>query len=285
MYNTRIDAKRRRVAKPKARGAIPLPIRQESAMIEQAVIDGIVERVVEIAQPQKVILFGSAARGDTGPHSDIDLLIIKDGENAWDLMRRIRSGLSRGGPPVDIIVASTATIERYKNSHALVYKPALREGKVMYESQSEYDPDEQPPELPPPNLPPGRYPADDPREWLRRANNNLTRAITHIPDADLLEDMCWDAQQAAEKAIKARLISLDVEFPYTHKIEELLDCLEAAGDDIPDEVRAATMLTEFATVTRYPWCGAPVTEEQHIAATTAATATVRWVETLLSQPQ
>ena len=254
-------------------------------MIEQAVIDGIVERVVEIAQPQKVILFGSAARGDMGPRSDIDLLVIKDGENAWDLMSRIHSGLSGSGVPVDIIVASTATIERYKNSHALVYKPALREGKVMYESESEYSLDEQPPELPPQNLPPGRYPADDPREWMRQANINLARAITHLPDLEMLENMCWDAQQAAEKAIKARLISLDVEFPYTHKIKELLDCLEAAGDAIPDDVRAATMLTEYAVVTRYPWCGAPVTEEQHIAATTAATAVVRWVETLLSQPQ
>ena len=287
MYNIRIDAKRRRAAMPKARGAIPLPIRQESAMIEQAVIDGIVERVVEIAQPQKVILFGSAARGDTGPHSDIDLLVIKDGENAWDLMSRIHSGLSRGGPPVDIIVASTATIERYKNSHALVYKPALREGKVMYESQSEYGHDEQPPDPPPSNLPPGHYPADDPREWMRLARINLARSTTRTPNVEAFENMCYEAQQAAELAIKARLIALDVEFPYTHNIARLLKCLEDAGDAIPDEVRAATMLTQFAVATRYPRRGGPgpITEEQHIAAVQAATAVVRWVETLLSQPQ
>ena len=254
-------------------------------MIDQAVIDGIVERVVEIAQPQKVILFGSAARGDMGPHSDIDLLIVKDGERPLELESRIRSGLRRGGPPVDIIVASTATIERYKNSHALVYKPALREGKVMYESQSEYGADEQIPEPPPANLPPGRYPADDPREWMRFARDNLGRSTTRSPNSEMFENMCWDAQQAAEKAIKARLMSLDVEFPYTHDIEKLLDCLEAAGDIIPDDVRAATMLTEFASVTRYPWCGEPVTEEGHLAAVQAATAVVRWVETLLSQSQ
>ena len=255
--------------------------------IEQAVIDGIVERVVEIAQPQKVILFGSAARGDTGPHSDVDLLVIKDGEDYWDLTRRIRSGLNRVGVPVDIIVASTATIERYKDSHALVYKPALREGKVMYESQSEYDPDEQPPELPPENLPPGRYPPDDPREWLGRAKNNLARATTHFPDAGVhLDFLCSDAQRAVETAIKARLIALDVEFPYTHDIGELLKCAEDAGDDIPDDVRAADMLTEFASAINYPWyMGPPVTEEHHAAAVQAAAATVRWVETLLGSPQ
>ena len=251
--------------------------------IEQAVIDGIVERVVEIAQPQKVILFGSAARGDTGPHSDIDLLVIKDGARPGDLMNLIYSHLSGSAVPVDIIVASNATIERYKNSHALVYKPALREGKVMYESQSEYGPDDQIPDLPE-NFPPGRYPPDDPREWLGRANGNLTRATTHIPNT-YLEDMCYDAQQAAEKAIKARLIALDVEFPYTHDIKELLQCLETAGDVIPDDVRAATMLTEYASVTRYPWHGPPVTEEIYLTAVQAATATVRWVETLLGSRQ
>lgn len=249
-------------------------------MIDQAVIDGIVERVVEIAQPQKVILFGSAARGDMGPHSDIDLLVVKDGEAAWDLMDRIHSHISGSAVPVDIIVASTATIERYKNSHALVYKPALREGKVMYESQSEYDPDDQPPE----SFPPGRYPPDDPREWVGRANGNLAIANAYIPGS-YLEDLCFNAQQAAEKAIKARLMSLDVEFPYTHKIEELLKCLEAAGDTIPDEVRAATMLTEYASDTRYPWRGPPITEQKYLAATTAATAVVRWVETLLGSRQ
>ncbi len=253
--------------------------------IEQAVIDGIVERVVEIAQPQKVILFGSAARGDTGPHSDVDLLVIKDGENYRDLTHRIYSGLSGCGAPVDIIVASTATIERYKDSHALVYKPALREGKVMYESQSEYNPDEQPPELPPANLAPGRYPADDPREWMRLASINLARSTTRTPNVEAFEIMCYEAQQAAELAIKARLIALDVDFPYVHDIDELLECLETAGDAIPDEVRAATILTEYAVETRYPRCGGPVTEEEHAAAVQAAAAAVRWVESLLSQRQ
>lgn len=251
--------------------------------IEQAVIEGIVERVVEIAQPQKVILFGSAARGDTGPHSDVDLLVIKDGARPGDLMNLIYSHLSGSAVPVDIIVASNATIERYKNSHALVYKPALREGKVMYESQSEYGPDDQIPDLPE-NFPPGRYPPDDSREWLGRAKGNLVIANAYIPGS-YLEDLCFNAQQAAEKAIKARLMSLDVEFPYTHKIKELLDCLEAAGDTIPDEVRAATILTEYAVETRYPWCGGPITEEHHSAAIQAATAVVSWVETLLSQRQ
>ncbi len=48
---------------------------------------------------------------------------------------------------------------------------------------------------------PERFPPDDPREWLNRARSNLVRAKNRIPGA-YLEDLCFDAQQAAEKAIK-----------------------------------------------------------------------------------
>jgi HEPN domain-containing protein len=51
-------------------------------------------------------------------------------------------------------------------------------------------------------MPPERFPPDDPREWLNRARSNLSRAQSRIPGV-YLEDLCFDAQQAAEKAIKA----------------------------------------------------------------------------------
>ena len=245
-------------------------------MIEQAVIDGIVERVVEIARPQKIILFGSAARGDMRAHSDIDLLIIKDGVDKRDCEARIRSGLAGIGKPLDVIVASTATIERYKHSHALVYKPALREGKVLYESPNQGEPFD-PEDLPPDKFPPGRYPPDDPREWLSRAKSSLAFAKSRPIDVHF-EDMCFAAQQAAEKAIKARMIALDVEFPYTHDIKELLASLESAGDAIPDEVRAAEALTPYAAVMRYPNECPLAGEEQYLAAIRAAEAVVDWVE-------
>ena len=248
-------------------------------MVDQAVIDEIVERVVEIAQPQKIILFGSAARGDMRAHSDIDLLIIKDGTDKWDCESRIRSGLAGIGKPLDVIVASTATIERYKHSHALVYKPALREGKILYESPNQVEPPD-PEDLPSDEFPPGRYPPDDPREWLARAKHDLVRAKRRVPeeDDDYLESLCFDAQQAAEKAIKARLIALDVEFPYTHDIKKLLTSLETAGDVIPADVRAAESLTPYAGIMRYPNQCPLAGEEQYHAAIRAAEAVVNWVE-------
>ena len=96
----------------------------------------IVRRIVETAQPEKIILFGSAARGTMGPNSDIDLLIVKDGVDAFDFMGLIYKNLYGVDAAVDAIVVSSADIERYKDTYALVIKPALQEGRVIYESPS-----------------------------------------------------------------------------------------------------------------------------------------------------
>ena len=63
--------------------------------------------------------------------------------------------------------------------------------------------------------PPERFPPDDPREWLNRARSNLAMARNRVPDA-YLEDLCFEAQQAAEKAIKALLLRRNIEFHYVH---------------------------------------------------------------------
>ena len=54
----------------------------ELANITQSTLDDIVRRIVEVAQPEKIILFGSAARGEMGPHSDLDFLVIKSGADS-----------------------------------------------------------------------------------------------------------------------------------------------------------------------------------------------------------
>ena len=102
-------------------------------MLDPSILDDIIRRVVEVAQPEKIILFGSAARGDMNRHSDVDLLIVKEGVDALDLMGQIYRNLRGVGVAVDAIVVSPRDVERYKDSHALVIKPALREGKVVYE--------------------------------------------------------------------------------------------------------------------------------------------------------
>lgn len=92
--------------------------------------------MVEAVHPDKIILFGSAARGVMGPRSDLDLLVIKQVRNrrrtAWAIDRGLR-GMTVG---VDLVVATPGDIRRYGDSPALVYYPALREGKVIYDGEA-----------------------------------------------------------------------------------------------------------------------------------------------------
>lgn len=76
-------------------------------MLDRQTLDDIIQRVVEIAQPEKIILFGSAARGDMGPNSDVDLLIIKEGVDPLNLIARIYRKLHGVGAAVDAIAVGS----------------------------------------------------------------------------------------------------------------------------------------------------------------------------------
>ena len=89
-----------------------------------------------------------------------------------------------------------------------------------------------------------RFPPNDPREWLNRAKSNLARAREGSRIVGVyLEDLCFDAQQAAEKALKALLIHHEVEFPYIHDLAELVGLVEQAGQKVPGTVRQVARLT------------------------------------------
>ena len=98
-----------------------------------AVLEEVVRRVVDVAQPERIVLFGSAARGRMGPDSDVDLLVIKRGiARKRPLAIAIRRAL-RGLPEAfDILVATPDEVARYGESPALIFREALREGRTLY---------------------------------------------------------------------------------------------------------------------------------------------------------
>jgi len=100
--------------------------------VSQQVLDKIIQRIVAVAQPEKIIIFGSAARGEMGPDSDVDLLVVKSGIHRRRLAQAIYMNLIGVGQAVDVVVVTPEDIERYKDSFALVIEPALRDGKVVY---------------------------------------------------------------------------------------------------------------------------------------------------------
>ena len=124
---------------------------------------------------------------------------------------------------------------------------------------------------------PERYPPDDPREWMNRAKSSLVRARTRIPDV-YVEDMCFDAQQAAEKAVKAVLMQRGVAFPFVHDIDHLMSLLEQDGMTIPEDVRRSSELTKYVVVGRYPFEHRPVLEEEYTEAVEMAEAVVQWAD-------
>jgi predicted nucleotidyltransferase len=95
-------------------------------------LDEIVRRVVEVAEPERIILFGSAARGETRPDSDIDLLVVKEGAHRRKLSQAIYRRLLGIGRSVDVVVVTPEDIERYRDAVGLVIRPALEEGKTIY---------------------------------------------------------------------------------------------------------------------------------------------------------
>ncbi len=90
-------------------------------------------------------------------------------------------------------------------------------------------------------MPRERAATGTPEEWLVRARSNLARAAQPKPEAALWEDVCFDCQQAAEKAVKAVLVRYDIEFPKTHDIRALLTLLERARYDSSAATRSTAM--------------------------------------------
>jgi predicted nucleotidyltransferase len=114
-----------------ARDAKPNPAWQEAP--RRAVLDEILRRIIEVAQPDRIILFGSAARGQMGPDSDIDLLVIKGGiASRRALAQQIYLHLFGVPTPVDVIVVTPQDVERFRDKVGSIIGPALREGKEVY---------------------------------------------------------------------------------------------------------------------------------------------------------
>ena len=119
-----------------------------------------------------------------------------------------------------------------------------------------------------------------PEEWLRHARGDLALAWSYDIEGILLEALCFHAQQAAEKSIKAVLIAHGVPFPRVHSIERLLDLLPAEVV-LPEEMRSSARLSAYATTFRYPGLDEPVSEDEYREAVRLAEKVVSWAEKAL----
>ncbi len=101
--------------------------------IETNTIDQIVERIVQTVHPLRIILFGSAARGEMGEDSDLDLLVVMpDGIHRLQTMQDIYQSLSDISTPIDVMVSTQTDLDTHHDNIGLIYWQVLKEGKTIY---------------------------------------------------------------------------------------------------------------------------------------------------------
>jgi addiction module HigA family antidote len=105
--------------------------------VSASTLDEIVARIVEAVDPEKIVLFGSAASGDAGPASDIDLLVVDrepfgPARSRRGRLRQIREALAGSGIAKDILLFSADEIERWRHSPNHVVARALQQGRVLF---------------------------------------------------------------------------------------------------------------------------------------------------------
>lgn len=100
---------------------------------DQGTIQQLVQKIVEAVNPLRIVLFGSAARGQMNPDSDLDLLVVMPrGTHRRRTAQQLYRQLEGVGVPFDIIVATPEDLERHKDNIGLIYRTILREGRQIY---------------------------------------------------------------------------------------------------------------------------------------------------------
>lgn len=119
-------------------------------------------------------------------------------------------------------------------------------------------------------------------DWLRRARSDLALACApRLPDV-LYNDLCFHAQQAVEKSLKAILINYGIEFRKVHNIDYLVGLLPA-DLPLPPVIADAMSLTSYAVMLRYPGDYEEITEAEYQEAVQTARAILTWAEQVLSR--
>ena len=118
-------------------------------------------------------------------------------------------------------------------------------------------------------------------DWLERAAADLALARVPLPRGARREDLCFHAQQAAEKALKAVYQRQRWAFRYTHDLDELITGLKAKGLDVPESIEETDILSRYAWETRYPGVEEPVTESEYLEAIQLAESVLAWARQII----
>jgi HEPN domain-containing protein len=120
------------------------------------------------------------------------------------------------------------------------------------------------------------------KSWVVRAESSYELSKANINKNIYFEDLCYQTQQAVEKAFKGLLLFYGVEPEFTHNIGVLLAEVEK-HIEIPESIKETINLTNFAVQTRYPGEYADVTKEEYLNSLKIAKACLEWVKNIISK--
>lgn len=219
----------------------------------RGVVDEIVERLISRFHPRRIYLFGSRARGNARPDSDYDFLVEIDTEPEGVTITR--QGITwledLAETEVQVHLRYPDQLKRRKDDPGTIDWDVVREGRLLFSLDG----------LPAINAGPDRKmvrersgePPESFDGWLSHAQRDM-RLATHLSSdfAEWKESICFHAQQAAEKYLKALIIARHARPARTHKLVRLVRQLRKSGLDLGDLDDDAAFLSRFAVDVRYP---------------------------------
>ena len=223
----------------------------------------VLDAIAEAVDPDRIIVFGSAARGTMTADSDVDLLVVKRTDDLRALRAAVRAALAANRRPVDVVAGTPRMLDEQRRCLSMVYGPALRDGIVAW-ARSTRETTGAPAwsTLPERKGTSGemvrtlRFRREEADTWLARAREDLT--VVNTTDAAIpFAPRAYSAQAATEKALKALLVAHGRPVPFDHDPNTLADLAVQQGEELPAVAArdALEALSDYGGPAQYPHYG------------------------------
>ena len=205
-------------------------------------------------EPDKIILFGSAARGEADEYSDLDLIIVKNTHKRFvERLVDVTAYLPRD-VSIDVLVYTPEELRDMVDEGNLFVEGALTDGKVLYDKTPEdglkeliassKDPARK-------GTPTVKKPLETARRWLAQGQHSLSMA-TSLLASGFWAGACFQSEQTAQLALKAFLYSAGKRFVNIHSVRELAIRCAQEDEAFLSFVDYGTFLDKYYLSTRYP---------------------------------